>query len=84
MDFQAGPVESNLSSVAMCEPDVSDLHYIARDMGLRRATLLSRNWAGYASRYPAVRTLVPFVDGLLRYRPSLCSDIYLLGQKPQS
>lgn len=64
------------------EPDVHDLRYVARDMGLHRTMVLGRNWIGQDSRYAWVRLLIPVADPLLRRMPSLCSDIYLLGQKP--
>jgi 2-polyprenyl-3-methyl-5-hydroxy-6-metoxy-1,4-benzoquinol methylase len=63
------------------EPDVSDLRYIAADLRLSNVKVLGRNFLGFHSRYPWVRALVPLVDPLLRLRPSLCSNIYLLGQK---
>lgn len=63
------------------EPDVADLVYMARDMGLIRHRILGRNWMGYASANPAVRLVTPFVDRLLRLRPQLCADIYLSGWK---
>lgn len=64
------------------EPDVEDLRYIARDLGLKDVKLLGRNWAGYASRFGWVRVLVPYADWLLQLSPGLCSDIYLVGKKP--
>lgn len=64
------------------EPDVADLRYIARDMGLLHPRVLGRNWQGYESHFRAVRLLVPLADPLLRRRPSLCSDLYLVGRKP--
>jgi SAM-dependent methyltransferase len=64
------------------EPDVDDLRYIARDLGLIDVKTFGRNWLGYASRYGWVRTLVPYADRLLQMRPSLCSDIYVTGKRP--
>jgi SAM-dependent methyltransferase len=64
------------------EPDVDDLRYIARDLGLTNVKIFGRNWLGYHSRYGWVRALVPYADRLLRLLPTLCSDIYLAGQKP--
>jgi hypothetical protein len=63
------------------EPDVSDLRYIASDMGLREIQIIGRNWLGYYGR-PAVRAITTLADPLLRLRPSLCSDLYLLGRAP--
>lgn len=64
------------------EPDVDDLRYIARDLELDRVTILGRNWSGYLNDRAWVRVVTPFVDHVLRLRPSLCSDLYLLGSKP--
>ena len=64
------------------EPDVDDLHYIARDMRLADVEILGRNWAGYAGSR-LVRTLTALVDRPLRLRPTLCSDLYLVGRKPR-
>src|SRR5262249_26701438 len=63
------------------EPDVADFRYIATDLGLKNARIIGRNWSGYRSRFRAARIVTPFIDRLLRLRPSLCSDIYLVGQK---
>ncbi len=64
------------------EPDVDDLRYIARDLGLRGVEILGRNWLGHGSRRAAIRAATRVVDRLLRRRPSLCSNIYLMGIKP--
>ncbi|MGC4783720.1 class I SAM-dependent methyltransferase [Micromonospora zamorensis] len=61
------------------EPDVDDLRYIARDMRLTSVRIIGRNWLGRGHAHPIVRTLTPVVDRVLRSRPALCSDIYLLG-----
>jgi len=63
------------------EPDVDDLLYIARDMKLVDVQVYGRNWMGYISRFNLVRALTPFLDRLLRLRPTLCSDIYVVGTK---
>jgi SAM-dependent methyltransferase len=63
------------------EPDVEDLLYIARDLDLGEIEILGRNWLGYRSRHRWVRTLTKLADHGLRYIPSLCSDIYLVGRK---
>jgi len=62
------------------EPDTDDLHYIARDLGLKNVKVFGRNW--YGAKYPLLRAVMPPIDALLRLRPSLCSNIYLAGQKP--
>jgi SAM-dependent methyltransferase len=64
------------------EPDVDDLHYIARDLGLVDVEILGRNWAGYQSPRPLVRAVTRLVGPLLNLRPSLCSDLYMIGHKP--
>ena len=64
------------------EPDVADLRYIAFDLGLTNVKIIGRNWTGYRSRFRAARLLTPLFDRLLRLRPSLCSDIYMVGRKP--
>lgn len=62
------------------EPDVDDLRYIARDIGLENIEVLGRNWLGYSvCRSKWVRAITPFVDHALRLRPSLCANIYMLG-----
>jgi len=61
------------------EPDVSDLRYIANDMGLKDARIVGRNWLGYQSRFDFVRAGMWLADIPLRFFPSLCSDIYLTG-----
>ena len=65
------------------EPDVGDLYYIASDMGLTSVEILGRNWAGFLSGRRAIRWATEFVDPVLRRRTSLCSDLYLIGRKPQ-
>lgn len=63
------------------EPDVDDLRYIARDMGLGQYKIYGRNWLGYRSSNKLIRMLTRMADYPLRRRPSLCSDIYLVGVK---
>jgi SAM-dependent methyltransferase len=62
------------------EPDVDDLRYIAKDLGLKNVAIFGRNWAGYASGNKLVRLATRVFDPVLQLRPSLCSDIYLLGE----
>jgi SAM-dependent methyltransferase len=64
------------------EPDVGDLRYVARDLGLEDVRILGRNWLGLASSRRSVRLAAGAGDRVLRARPSLCSDIYLVGRKP--
>ena len=63
------------------EPDVADLRYISTDLGLEEVRILGRNWSGRGSRFRWVRITVPLIDRLLQLRPSLCSDLYLVGRK---
>jgi SAM-dependent methyltransferase len=63
------------------EPDVNDLMYIARDMGLENIKIYGRNWLGYYSLNPVIRFATKIMDYPLRLRPSLCSDIYMVGRK---
>jgi SAM-dependent methyltransferase len=66
------------------EPDVADLRYIARDMGLDRVEILGRNWIGQLSQRPVLRATAGILDRVLRPWPTLCSDLYLVGRKPGS
>ncbi len=63
------------------EPDVDDLRYIARDLDLTEVEILGHNWAGHLSRNKWIRRATALVDRPLRLRPSLCSDLYLIGRK---
>ena len=65
------------------EPDVTDLIYIARDIGLTNIKIYGRNWLGYFSANPAIRFATKVMDYPLRLKPSLCADIYLVGIKAQ-
>jgi len=62
------------------EPDIDDLKYVAKDMGLKDVSFIGRNWLGYHSR-PKLRKFMPAIDTILRSCPSLCADIYLVGRK---
>jgi SAM-dependent methyltransferase len=64
------------------EFDVGDLLYIAGDLKLKDVQIIGKNWLGYQSRFAWVRGLTPFADAILQLRPSLCSNIYLIGRKP--
>jgi len=63
------------------EPDVNDLRYIARDLGLVGIKIYGRNWMGYSSGKALVRLATKIIDYPLRLKPSLCSDIYMKGVK---
>jgi SAM-dependent methyltransferase len=64
------------------EPDVDDLRRIAADLKLERVRILGRNWLGHGSSSRMARMATRIIDHPLRLRPSLCSDIYLVGHKP--
>jgi SAM-dependent methyltransferase len=64
------------------EPSVADLIYIARDLGLTRCTILGRNWGrieGLISRGGPAGIVARAADRILRLRPTLCTELYLLG-----
>ena len=63
------------------EPDVDDLLYIARDMGLVNVRTYGRNYLGMES--PKYGKMAQILDPLLRHLPSLCSDIFIAGNKPE-
>lgn len=62
------------------EPDIDDLRYIARDMGLVNVKVYGRNYLGMESN--AYGKLAKVVDPILRGFPGLCSDIFIAGSKP--
>lgn len=64
------------------EPDVDDLRYIGRDLGLISTRVIGRNWLGLISSNPLMRLATTIADRPMRLFPSLCSDIYLVGEKP--
>ena len=63
------------------EPSVQDLNYISRDLKLRNVRVMGRNWLGLESRRPFVKQAAVLTDRLLQLMPSLCSNLYLIGQK---
>lgn len=63
------------------EPDVQDLWHIAHDLALSNVRILGRNWLGLQSSRKPMRVMTNLLDPLMRFRPSLCSNIYLVGQK---
>lgn len=63
------------------EPDVDDLRYIARDLKLENVHIYGRNWLGYYSRYALAKWGTHVFDRALRLWPSLCSDIYMIGNR---
>jgi SAM-dependent methyltransferase len=61
------------------EPTVGDLRRIARDLNLAEVQILGRNWLGLTHANRVTRALTHLIDHQLRRRPSLCSDIYVVG-----
>lgn len=64
------------------EPDMQDLIYIAKDLRLENVRILGRNWLGYSAQSGLLRLATRLGDFLLRLKPSLCSNLYLVGSKP--
>lgn len=64
------------------EIDVADLRYIGRDLGLEKIKIYGRNWFGTQSSNSVKRGLSRLADPFLRLRPTLCSNLYMLGFKP--
>jgi SAM-dependent methyltransferase len=62
------------------EPDVEDLRYIAADLGLQEVKIFGRNWLGF--HRAGMRQVMPAIDAVLRLKPSLCANIYMVGRKP--
>ena len=63
------------------EPSISDLRYIARDLGLKVRRIHGTNFGAYVHPSPTVRKFAPLWDHSLRWRPSLCGDIGLVARK---
>jgi SAM-dependent methyltransferase len=64
------------------EPDVDDLRAIAADLKLNIVRIAGRNWLGHYSRNMFMRTATAIADAPLRAFPTLCSNIYLVAEKP--
>jgi SAM-dependent methyltransferase len=64
------------------EPTRRDFVYIANDLKLQDVRITGRNFLGHASTRPARRQITAAVDRVIRARPSLCSDLYMVGNKP--
>jgi SAM-dependent methyltransferase len=63
------------------EPVLGDLLRMVRELGFETETVWGRNWSGYlGGRMRRWTTCV--VDRVLRLRPTLCSDLYVLAVKP--
>lgn len=64
------------------EPIVSDLLFIAKDLDLSVRTVVGRNWLGLSKLGKSTKVCGKLFDRVLRCFPSLCSDIYLIANKP--
>lgn len=63
------------------EPTAGDMARIAEEMGLAAWTVVGRNWLGLR-RDGVQRGVGRLLDRPLRLRPSLCSNLYLVGRAP--
>jgi SAM-dependent methyltransferase len=63
------------------EPNIKDLQLIAADLDLKGYKIIGRNWSGYGNPRPIIRNTTRVMDTFLRLRPSLCSDLYVVGYK---
>jgi len=61
------------------EPIVSDLVYIARDLGLAEFRIFGRNWIW--NENGLVKTLLESIGRVVQHWPSLCTEIFLVGDK---
>ena len=73
--------ESEIFRGHVREPDVDDLKYIGKDLGLTDIKIHGANWLGYYSRFKFARIGTNILDHPLRLFPTLCSDIYMTGIK---
>lgn len=64
------------------EPSVADLRYIARDLRLGDITIQGHNWVVLTHPNARLRLIGRLLNPALRLRPSLCSEIYLTGRRP--
>ena len=60
------------------EPIVADLKFIGRDIGLENIRVIGRNWLGIV-RFGGWGKIA---DPFLRPFPTLCGNIYMIGNKP--
>jgi SAM-dependent methyltransferase len=67
--------ESDIFRDAIREPSVADMRYICRDLDMAILAVIGRNWLDRMS-YPLLSKLT---DPLLRMRPGLCSDLYVVA-----
>ena len=63
------------------EPSVSDLNQIVLKLGYLKYQNFGRNWLGLYGNNNFVKFLTRIFDSILRFFPSLCSDIYVVAKK---
>ena len=73
--------EADLFRGHVREPNVSDLFYMASDLELQDVRVYGRNFLGLGHESATRRALSRLLDRPLRARPSLCSDIYMVGTR---
>jgi SAM-dependent methyltransferase len=66
------------------EPSVSDFYKIAADLGLTQVKVWGTCDSFQLSGRRLVRSIGRMLNSLLSLRPSLCTEIYLVGHKPLS
>lgn len=64
------------------EPVVSDLRYIAHDLGIADAQIFGRNWIW--KRSGITRTALDAVGRVIQLWPSLCAELFLIGHRPRA
>ena len=69
--------ESDIFRDDVREPSVADMRYICRDLDMAILAVTGRNWLDRMS-YPLLTKLT---DPVLRRRPGLCSDLYVIAGK---
>lgn len=63
------------------EADVRDLRRIASDLGLCDVRIMGRCWTAAATGSPFKRAVIRTADRLLRFAPSLCASLYMIGRR---
>jgi 2-polyprenyl-3-methyl-5-hydroxy-6-metoxy-1,4-benzoquinol methylase len=63
------------------EPSAADYRRMITKLGLRPAGIYGRNFEGLMADSAGKRFACATFDGLLRMRPGLCSEIYVVGLK---
>jgi SAM-dependent methyltransferase len=63
------------------EPNLSDLVFFVKKMKLKIIKIYGRNFQGLSSENKNMRFISYIFDFTLRFFPTLCSDIYIVGKK---